>query len=364
MRVLFLQRQPCIRALKYAVALRGARPGVRLGFACQGATLSGWYGEGDELFDAWWRLGSRPAGDLAAVLDEFAPDVVHSHNLPDELTVVALDVADGCVPVVHDVHDLQSLRHTAYEDGFAEPADTAALERRAVEDSAALVTVSEEMRRQVRARHRVPARGCDFPNYALARDLPAVLPPPRPPRDGRLRMVYQGTLSTNGGHYDLRDIFTAIVAQGVSLDVHPSRPAPAYEELADRTPGLRCHRPLPPARLLAALASYDLGWAGFNATLNAAHLDTALPNKVFEYLGSGLPVVVLRHRALERLVDEHGVGIVLSRVEHLAARLHEADLPALRARVAEARAGFTVEANIGRILDLYDSVAPAAGARP
>ena len=41
MRVLFLQQQPCVRALKYAVALRATFPKVRLGFAYQGKTLSG-----------------------------------------------------------------------------------------------------------------------------------------------------------------------------------------------------------------------------------------------------------------------------------------------------------------------------------
>ena len=47
-RILFLQQQPCVRALKYAVALRSEFPGIRLGFAYQGKTLSGWYGSGDE----------------------------------------------------------------------------------------------------------------------------------------------------------------------------------------------------------------------------------------------------------------------------------------------------------------------------
>ena len=40
MRVLFLQQQPCVRALKYAAALRSAFPGIQLGFAYQGKTLS------------------------------------------------------------------------------------------------------------------------------------------------------------------------------------------------------------------------------------------------------------------------------------------------------------------------------------
>ena len=355
-RVLFLQQQPCIRTLKYAAGLRSASDGYELAFACQGQTLTEWYGTGDELFDRWWRLSAEPAAELRRVVEEFRPDVIHSHNLPDRLTVLALDAVGGAVPVIHDTHDLQSLRQTPYEDGFAEPADTALLEKAAVEGCAALVAVSDEMLAEVDARHGLPDRTLVFPNYALARDLPPALPPPDRPRTGPLRLVYQGTLSTNGGHYDLRDLFVAVVDQGVTLDVYPSRPVPEYETLAGAHPGLTCHQKLPPPELLQTLPRYDFGWAGFNASLNRPHLDTALPNKVFEYLGCGLPFVTLDHRALRGLVAAEGVGVSLDTVDQLAARPAELDMVGLRRRVAEVRDRLTVEANIARLTGLYDEV--------
>jgi glycosyltransferase involved in cell wall biosynthesis len=357
MRVLFLQQQPCIRALKYGSALRDRHPDLRLAFACQGQTLSEWYGAGDALFERWWRIGFEPRADLRRVIEEWRPDVIHSHNLPDRLTVIAGQLGDGRTPVIHDAHDMQSLRRTPYEDGFPEPADPLSLEREAVEGSAALVTVSPEMLEEMAARYRVPAVSPCFANYALERDLPMDLPPPRRRRRGPLRLVYQGTLSTNGGHYDLRDLFAAIVREGVSLDVYPARPAPEYTRLARGLVGLRVHRTLEPARLLQELPRYDFGWAGFNDGLNRAHLDTALPNKVYEYVGCGLPVLTLGHRALTRLVREEGIGVSLTTLDGLAARLAELDVPELRARVADARSRLTVEANVDRVADLYAEVA-------
>ncbi len=356
MRVLFVQQQPCIRTLKYAVALRDARPDLCLGFAFQGETLSAWYGTGDELFDHWWSLGDEPATALAGIVRQFAPDVIHSHNLPDSLTVLALDVAGGRVPVVHDVHDLQSLRHTPYEAGFPEPRDPLALEKVAVETSTAVVGVSDEMVAEMRARHRVPAHTLTFANYALARDLPDDLPDPERLRRGPVRVVYQGTLSTNGGHYDLRLLFEAIVASGVRLDIFPGRPAPEYRDLADRWPLMSCHPTLEPRRLLQVLTGYDFGWAGFNDGLNGAHLDTALPNKAFEYIGCGLPVLTLGHKALARLVAEEGVGVSLSTLDDLDTRLRALDEPALRRRAAAARHGLTVEAHVQRLVCLYETV--------
>jgi glycosyltransferase involved in cell wall biosynthesis len=353
MRILFLQQQPCMRALKYAAALRSVFPSITLGFAYQGKTLSEWYGSGDELFVRWWRLGADPAKDLEAAVSEFRPDLVHSHNLPDAMTVLALELLAGRIPVVHDVHDFQSLRQTPYENGFPEPRESLELERLAIEGSAALVTVSEELLEEIRARYASMAPTLAFPNYALRRDLPTVLPDADRRNGHAPRLVYQGTLSTNGGHYDLREIFRKLVAEGVSLDVYPSRPEPAYGEL----PGVRLHETLPPSRLLAALPAYDFGWAGFNAALNGAHLDTCLPNKAYEYVGCGLPVLTLGHRALSRFVGDGGLGLSLATLDNLAGQLAALDLLELRRRIAAARLELTVEANIHRLVELYEAVA-------
>jgi glycosyltransferase involved in cell wall biosynthesis len=355
MRVLFLQQQPCIRALKYAVGLRAVRPDLELGFAFQGRTLTDWYGSGDELFGHWWRLDGRPGAELGRIVAEFSPDLIHSHNLPDALTVLALQVAGERVPVVHDVHDLQSLRRTPYENGFPEPDDPLALEKQAIEGSAALVTVSDELLAEIAARHSLPAHTLAFANYALRRDLPTALPRKRR-SEGPPRIVYQGTLSTNGGHYDLRELFEAIAAEGVSVDIFPSRAVPEYRRLAKAHGGIHYHDTLDPRLLLRELPNYDLGWAGFNAALNGAHLDTVLPNKLYEYLACGLPVLTLGHRALSRFVAENGVGLALDGVDGLAERLAETDLHALRARVRTLRHRVTVEANIGAVAALYDAV--------
>ncbi len=342
--------------MKYAFGLRALHPEISLGFAYQGKTLTGWYGSGDELFDHWWALPpTDPTSALAAVVAQFQPTLIHSHNLPDSLTVLALNVVDGRVPVIHDVHDLMSLRQTPYEDGFEDPEDPAELESAAIEGCAALVAVSREMLDEIDARHATPERRLLFANYALARDLASdttARADAGPPR-----VVYEGSLSANGSHYDLRDHFVAIAASGLSIDVFPNRDAPAYRDLAARTPGMRLMETHEPAALLRALPAYDVGWTAFNTGLNAAHLDTALPNKAFEYLASGLPIAVGPHRALERLVADHGVGIVVEHPGDLAEQLNESDLPALRVRVAEQRHQFTVEGHVGALVELYRETA-------
>ena len=224
MRVLFLQQQPCIRALKYAAGLRAALPGNRARLRLPGP-------DADRAGTARATSSSTAGGTSAAsrgkrspaVVEEFRPDLIHCHNLPGRPDRRSRSSSSpGRVPVVHDVHDLQSLRQTPYEDGFPEPRDPLELERRAIEGCAALVDGLGGAAR----RRSAPATGSTapalvFPNYALGRDLPPVLPPAERRMSHPPRLVYQGTLSTNGGHYDLREIFRSLVGEGVSLDVYP-----------------------------------------------------------------------------------------------------------------------------------------------
>lgn len=359
MHVLFLQRQPCIRALKYAVALRARAPHVTLSFAYQGETLTAMYGRGDDLFKRFRRLPARDPGQaLGEVIADERPDLIHSHNLPDELSALALRVAPS-VPLVHDAHDLHCLRHTPYEDGLGSSPMPDAMERRAIEGCAGLVVVSEEMLDALAARYRLPEHVCTYANYALADEMPPLVEG-ESGGDGA-QVVYQGTLSTNGGHYDLRDSLRAAARQAIAVDVMPNRPAPDYRALG---PEITLLDRRPAAEVIAATARYRLGWAIFNPALNGPHLDTVLPNKLYEYLGAGLAVVSGAHRALAREIDRLGVGIVVADAADLGAALAEADIDAMRARARAARLELTVEANIDRILDLYSVVSGRSSAPP
>ena len=174
------------------------------------------------------------------------------------------------MPVVHDVHDLQSLRQTPYEDGFDDPEDPRG---RRVRRHRGLRRARRRLAGDAR-RHRGAARAAR-PHAAVRQLRPGARPGARrgraagAPRDPP-RVVYQGSLSDNGSHYDLRAQFAAIAASGLPIDVFPNRDAPAYRELAARTPGMRMMDTLRPADLLRALPAYDVGWAAFNTGLNAA----------------------------------------------------------------------------------------------
>ena len=62
------------------------------------------------------------------------------------------------------------------------------------------------------------------------------------------------------------------------------------------------HGHLNPKILLQEITKYDFGWAGFNNATNKKHLDVTLPNKLFEYIACGLPVLSFPHRTQKKFI--------------------------------------------------------------
>ena len=151
MRALILRGQPRARARVQSVALQHARPEIALGLARLGAP-------GGEDLEREWQLGEHPARDLRQAIADFSPGLIHSHG-PPELTVCANELTAGRIPVIHDV------------DEYGREAEDPDLDRRAVEDSAALVAPSQELLEELASRYRLPRLACVFPSYPLAREL-------------------------------------------------------------------------------------------------------------------------------------------------------------------------------------------------
>jgi glycosyltransferase involved in cell wall biosynthesis len=366
MRILFVEQQPCMRALKYAEGLRNEVPAIQLSFAYRGTTLNGLYGHGDELFDAWLPLGDNPAEQLRTILQTYPVDLIHSHNAPDTLTNLCIDLFGGRIPIVHDIHDMMTIRDTVYEDGFEHEHRQDSIreqERRAIECSDAIIAISDEMVNIARQHYRLPEHLLLFPNYIPRCFIPESVPErAAPPASQPLRIIYEGSLSTNGGHYDMRDIFRAIAQEGIELHIYPSREQVAYRHLAAETPGIVYHDHRQPVELFQEMPQYDAGWCGFNDALNWQHLSTALPNKLFEYIACGLPVISFRHAALQRFIEQYQVGVVIEQVAGLQQLLRSPAMARMRENALEQRSRFTVEANIGQVVALYRALIERAPA--
>ncbi len=348
-----------MRALKYAEGLMQMYDDVQLFFAYLGRTLTEFYGHGDELFARWFKLTPDPAAKLQEIVNTFPIDLVHSHNAPDSLSNLFIDLFGNQIPIIHDIHDLLSARRTPYQDGFNNRMSYERIveeEKNAIERSHAAIVVSDEILRITARAYQLPEKTLVFPNYIPQRFVPKKLPEKNDVDYDRVRMVYQGFLSNNKGHYDLMDIFAAIGETGVELSIYPSRDNPTYRKFAADKPNIFYNNHLSPEDLFPELTQYDFGWAGFNATLNSSHIDTVLPNKVFEYIACGLPVVIFPHKSLKAFLEIHNLGVIIEDVNELMPALHDNGIEILRQNLIKNRNRFTIEAHIHQVRQIYEQV--------
>ena len=354
MQILFVEQQPCIRALKYAEGIH-QYPDITLMFVYRGKTLTELYGHGDELFAAWFPLSGNPVTCLHEIVAQHKFDLIHSHNAPDTLTNLCIDLFGGTIPVVHDIHDMMTTRTTPYEDGFSNnrsPKFVREQERLAIERSDAVIAVSDEIINIARQHYQLPDLTYVFPNYVPRRFVPKhVLR--RDDRSKPIRIVYEGFMSNNLGHYDLADIFRLIGQEGLQVHLYPSRDNPQYRALSEENQYIFYHKHRTPEELFQELTKYDFGWAGFNDAMNKQHIDTAMPNKMFEYLACGLPVISFAHKSMQRFLEQHQIGIVIDKIAGLQGILRLPTTADIRTNVMEQRHDFTVESNISQIIKLY-----------
>ena len=363
--ILFLEPQPCIRALKYANGLKLAFGGnIKIVFGYLYRTLNELYGHGDEVFDELVKLNpDNLEGDIKRLVNKFHPFVIHSHNAPDGLTVSAIEAVRSEVPVIHDCHEALTLRETGYyatDDEETIRIKYPRQEKIANERSDGRIYVTEGVRDYIQQRYDVdPSRDMVFYSYVNKSMVPSQLRRKISEKDGETHIVYIGTVTTiiKDSHYDLREIFREIADHGIHVHMYVSiwgAKDKAYQHLADENDFIHYHGHLDQKSLLLEIPQYDFGWAGFNVNRkNKEHLDVAIPNKVFEYIGCGLPVLAFPHKNLRKFLDRYNVGMVFDSMDEMASQLKNEKLESIRRDVLNSRYKFTVEKNISRLIQYY-----------
>ncbi len=194
-----------------------------------------------------------------------------------------------------------------------------AMERRFVPRADLVLTVGEGLAAELARRY--PLRRAPVVLHNAPR------PHTGPPADLRAHaglapgtpvVLHTGALREGRGLPDLVRAMAGVPATLVLLGEGPL--APALLALADAT-GAAVHlaSPVPPAEVPAFAAAADVGAVPLEDT--CLNLRLALPNKLFEYIAGGLPIVATDLPELARVVRGGGLGLTVP----------PGDVPALRA---------------------------------
>jgi glycosyltransferase involved in cell wall biosynthesis len=250
----------------------------------------------------WGRLAAAAVGPV---------DAWHVHDLP---ALIALaPVVPQHVPMVYDSHELFLEAGTAARLPKLLRTLLGAYERRLVKRVAAIVTVNDELGWVLQ--HRYP--DC---RIVVLHNCPDRWARPRTWRDS-LRdaagipssepvILHHGSL---GGNRGIEQLIDALGQPGLEqahlVLMGPSEVRAKYVDLAASPPWReRIHvlDPVPPVDLLEWVASADVGALPIQRSTLNHYLST--PNKLFECIAAGVPVVASDFPAMRRIVLEDPAG--------------------------------------------------------
>lgn len=221
------------------------------------------------------------------------------------------------------------------------------------------IVVSEPIRDWYLDRHRAPVTAIhNYPRRALALQKQNDLRTLHDIPDDRTVFIYQGVIEANRGVPLLLEVFEAgMVPDGVLVLMGFGGMSEDVKRAAATSEHVSYQPAVPPDQILSYTASADVGLCVFEAVCQSYAL--AMPNKLFEYLQAGLPVVVGNPlEAMSGLVRERGLGLTTDlNADALAAALVKmcrSDRTAMITAVEDAAATYTWENEEPRLMRIYD----------
>jgi glycosyltransferase involved in cell wall biosynthesis len=302
------------------------------------------------------------------------PEALHAHDL-NTLPVAAALARRLRLPLTYDAHELYPEMSTLSE---REAATWRWLERRLAGRADNVLTVCDSIAGELEQRYGVrrptvllncPVGGGENGDEAVETAVGATdMLRARAGLDGRAEpiVLYQGGFTPHRGLQTLvrsagELVRGRIVLMGWGRLEEELRELVLQEGIGDR---VRIVDPVPPAELVAYAAGASIGVIPYEPVgLNNTY---TTPNKLFDYMAAGLPVVASRLPELTRFVEQGGMGLSFTPGDptSLATALNEILVDPeryarMRARAREAALRYTWERESPKLLALYG--APRGG---
>lgn len=249
---------------------------------------------------------------LRAALEEFRPDVVHAHDL-GTLYAGLRYARRHRVPLVYDAHELElgSRRRRQPFDRFA----ARVLERQGSHAASRVLTVGSAIAAEMARTHRIPEPTVILNSPSLqTRGLaaPVSLREACGAGPGDVVLVYTGLLLGQRGLAETASALPLLPAVHLAV-LGPRKPEPEAELLAHAAAlGVadRVHvlDPVPGPLVPATVATADMAVIPLPGLFRSYEL--AQPNKLFEAVMAGIPIVASSATGIATFVREHELGAV------------------------------------------------------
>ena len=257
-------------------------------------------------------------------------DLYHIHNEPDWPVWVTRKHTDK--PIIYDIHDMRSVRGDIEEN-----------EEKALAACNAVSVVSRGYQEKVLKRRQVPIR-------EVLSCVPKGLFPTEKPKIFRGGIVYEGGLGS--GEFPCRnwaETFAKIQEMGIQVWAYPGNPGASHEYQK-----ILIQPTKPYNVMIRELSMYEFGLVGSPSP--DAMFDGALPNKLFEYIAAGIPIVNMNAPDIEKFLLATGLGVTVASVEEIPDAMQHMRDNNFRRRVWENRWYWTMETQAPKVQWLYECV--------
>lgn len=341
--VLFVQQNFCSRTDKIACALHQAGVKTYAAFQFTPSKM-------DCAFDEQTPFFSYDA--LMEYVNESEFDIVHCSNEDDTLTNLLIH---SNKKIVFDCHDIisESYTYIKYEKFL--------LEYIANTQSDGIMFCSEPGKEVLCKKYNLEKdKIFVIGNYPLTSFKPTVKIQKLSEIDGELHCVYEGGIAFNADtfvpKYYFYDYFLRFCEAGVHIHFYSNANVSKCEELAQAHPLLHYEGNLSGIDLVTQMQKYDIGFCLFNISEGSmdSYLKHTSPNKIFEYLAAGLPIVT-NVDVFSEFASENKCGGYVDLEGDILAQCRKALEFKISEDFLEVR-GLTMNANAQRILDFYKSV--------
>ncbi len=346
LKILFLQPSPCIRNYKYAVALKKRGHEVTLLYTDR--KLSEVY---PNLDDNTYKESIKISNlnQIWQISKNY--DLIHSHNEPDTFTVAALA---SSIPVIHDTHDLISLRDThdpnvSYFEGIAN------------RGGQGRIYSTPYQWEEAKKMYDIEDEPLIFYNFISEEQSPKIKLPKLSKMDGKIHVVYEGGIwGTEGRHRDFTSIFVNLAKQDFIIHIYPVRYDIGLEKLFSQIPNINYYKPQSPENIIELMTQYDIGIIPWNLEKgNIKFLSSTIANKLFEYLAAGLPVVTADITSYQDFFAQYKLGDVYKDMDDLFKKIPQI---VRECKIIDfSTFNFSYEQNIQQLEDYYYKIIEKEG---
>lgn len=312
--ILFVQNTACIRTHKIASLMKKKRYKVFLLYTIappesNNKSFAGIYDETYTVFTA---------NSLIDFVNNSDFDVIHSSNEPDILTNY-LQLTNK--KIVFDTHDMMSLRGNNSVEGLI-------LEYMANTNSHGVMYTSQGVLEIAKKRFGLDnQKTFVLENLILEQSEIKQGYPKLSSKDNEIHCVYEGGIQGRNKehHRYFEEIWKKITDCGIHIHFYSHSDYDYCIELDKKSPYLHYEGNMGSEELTTEMTKYDCGLAIFNVNeANRVFLETGTANKVYEYINSGLPVIVGDVQSYIDFVEGYGVGIRLNMSQDIKLQLQEA----------------------------------------